>query len=248
MLLLDNRAGSKELYLPLQQAGLNVSLTQLSFGDCAFVGQGPDHRSLDIGIEYKQLGELVTSIRDGRFAGHQLPGMRKMFDHSWLVVEGEWRAGPQGQMLQKARHGFVERPGGMPVSEYQKHLFTFELCANVHIQSTSNQAQTVHFIEQCYRWWTDKPFHKHTSHLAVHDPRPLFETSRFRQAVQKWPHVGPEWSRAVEKKFGPSVRRAGAGTVEEWAQLEIVSKGKSKRLGVKKAKEIVAFCVRGDWP
>src|SRR5260370_1150504 len=93
MLLVDYRAGSKELVKPLVKLlGADmVEETSLDFGDVAFTGRGPKDTPLDIGIEFKTIGDIAQCCRDGRFAGHQLPGMRKTYAHSWLMIEGTWR-------------------------------------------------------------------------------------------------------------------------------------------------------------
>jgi ERCC4-type nuclease len=88
MLLVDSRAGSRDLVKPLAKVlGTdNVEETTLDFGDVAFTGRGPNNTPLDIGIEHKQVADIVACCRDGRFAGHQLPGMRKRFVYKLATV------------------------------------------------------------------------------------------------------------------------------------------------------------------
>ena len=58
-MLVDRRAGSKELVKPLRKKGLEVVETELEFGDVSFVGKGNGGADVHIGIEYKRLSDLV---------------------------------------------------------------------------------------------------------------------------------------------------------------------------------------------
>ena len=77
MILVDSREGSKQLQPLLRDS----KLTRLEFADFAFTGSDRDGRISQIGIEYKTLPDVLSCIADGRFAGHQLPGMMKAYDH-----------------------------------------------------------------------------------------------------------------------------------------------------------------------
>src|ERR1035437_8002080 len=129
MILVDLRIGSKYLLAPLKAAGFEAQLVELEFGDIAFEGKGPNGTTLNIGVELKVLGDLVNSLRTGRLAGHQLPGLLKTYDYAWLLVEGEWRANAAGQVTtQKRRRLWTGIPGKMSASELDKQLLTLELC------------------------------------------------------------------------------------------------------------------------
>lgn len=246
MLLVDRRAGSKDLLAPLLRLGIDAQLTELPFGDLAFTGKGPDDTALDVGIEFKQLGELVTCIRDGRFSGHQLPGMQAMYDYSWLLVEGLWKSGPKGDMLVPHRHEWRPVHGSMPAAEYNKHLLTFELCGGMHVAVTPSRHDTLRFISDLYRWWTDRRFDDHTSHLTPHRAGGFLPVSEFRRLVMVLPGVGRKASKAVETHFGGSLRQACLAGIGEWAGIETIDRaGKPRRLGIKVATQIVTF-IRGE--
>src|SRR3954469_1333034 len=98
-LWIDRRIGSKDLLKPIIATGLDAEITELAFADVAFTGQGTNGVSVDIGIELKNLNDLVGSLRSGRLAGHQLPGLRSAYEFSWLIVEGLWRTNDAGMVV-----------------------------------------------------------------------------------------------------------------------------------------------------
>jgi ERCC4-type nuclease len=246
VILVDKRAGSEELIVGLEARGLTVEATTLDYGDVAFTGRGEGKKTLDIGIEFKKVGELIQSIRDGRFAGHQLPGLtgeRKMYDHAWLLVEWGKEEVRGGNICFYQRRGWRVL---MPLSEYQKHLLTYELLGGIHVQSTSNRRATLAWLVSLYRWWTDRPLDGHTSHLAVHQPAVFGELSPFRKAVTSWPGIGRKLSRGVETAFRrndrPSLRAAVNAPAEKWAAITTRDdKGTERRLGLSAAEKLVEF-------
>lgn len=246
-LIVDDRVGSADLAEPLRRTGLPVKLARLEFGDVAFVGRGADRTTLDIGVELKTLGDLVGSLRSGRLAGHQLPGLRQTYDYAWVLVEGLWRHGAGGEIVwsRGGRRGWSPLPGGMTASELEKQLLTLELCGGLHVRHTTTRRDTLRVIGALYRWWVDTPLDHHTSHLALHEPPSLVPLSEFRQAVCRWPGIGRKTSLAVEQHFQGSIRAAACADIEEWAAITTLDeRGHARRLGPKDAQKIVNFCNR----
>lgn len=253
MIFVDCRAGSKELLKPLQDAGLNATSTTLSFGDVAFEGKSSSHATLDIGIEFKQLSELITCMHDGRFSGHQLPGLtgeHRMYDYAWLLYEGRWRTGSQGQLeiykgMRRGKEIWVGAYGNITASEFKKRLMTFDICGGIRIKHTNMRQETLLFIEELYRWFTDKPLDGHSSHLAPHTVQSFIPLSDFRISVLTFPGIGIAASKAAEVYFTGSLVRATNATVQEWAELPVATKGKTKRLGMSTAQKVVDYCRGG---
>src|ERR1035437_3942143 len=137
MILVDRRVGSNDLLAPLKAAGFDAQLVELAFGDIAFEGKGLNGTPLNVGVELKRLGDLVSSLRTGRLAGHQLPGLLRTYDYAWLLVEGQWRANAAGQVTtQKRSRLWTVIPGKMTASELDKQLLTLELCGGLHVAHT----------------------------------------------------------------------------------------------------------------
>lgn len=244
--MVDRRVGSKDLLAPLRSAGLDAQLVELEYADVAFTGRGAKNASVDVGIELKRLNDLVSSLRSGRLAEHQLPGLRSMYEHAWLVVEGYWRTDDYGNVVvfQGRHRGWCPLPGNMKASELEKQVLTLELCGGLHVRYTNTRADTLRFVGNLYRWWTDQALDHHNSHLAIHEPPTLVPISEWRQAFRRFPGVGLKASKAVAEHFGNSLRAATAADVKTWAAIRVVdeSTGKSRCIGEATAKRIVNFC------
>jgi len=94
---LDYRTGSGELEKLFLPYGIKVNRTKLEFGDLAFEGRGP-HGACSIVIERKRITDLIQSMESRRLSGHQLPGMAERYDYCYLIVEGIWRPGQNGEL------------------------------------------------------------------------------------------------------------------------------------------------------
>lgn len=223
MLLVDDRAGSKELLKPLVAMGLPAILTSLPSADLAFEGRGESGRPVLIGIEYKKLGELVGSLRTQRLQGHQLEKMRDTYEFSYLLVEGEVLFDAKGRLQRRAgRRDFAPLPGGMGVSELYKRLHVLHLRGGLNVLWGHRVADGLQQIAALYRVWTDCNLDEHKSHIAVYSAPALVPLSGFRQSVvgMKLPHIGIKTSKAVEAYFGGSLRRALLAPEAEWAKIE----------------------------
>lgn len=257
-LLIDDRGGSlgreaveAQIYRPLVKLGIPAEIIRLPYGDFAFEGRGPEDSSLNIGIELKRLQDLATSIRSGRLAGHQLPGLtgeHAAFDVAWLVVEGWWKTSAGGQVLTYHGRKLGWRPlkGRLMTSEMQKKLLTYEMRGGLHVRYTNTRDDTLRFIADLFHWWTDKAMDQHTSHIAVHRPLQYAQISDFREVVSRFPGVGLKTSLPVEQRFGGSLQAACNAPVNDWAGITTTDRqGKTRRLGVRTAERIVAF-VKGE--
>lgn len=245
MILVDYRAGSHELVAPLQQAGLPVEETTLPAGDVAFVGRGEKGKEVLIGVEYKKLSELVTSLRDERLQGHQLPKMDEAgYDHAWLLIEGELLYDATGKLQRRVKwpkRGFKPLPGGMTVGELLKRVTVLHLCGGLNPWWTQDRRQTVTWLEILYRTWTDKALDQHKSHLGIYHAPTLTPVSPERRTLMTLPGIGQRASGAVLERFG-SLHRALLARPEDWAEIETQDdKGNTRRLGMKLAVKVYEF-------
>ena len=245
MLLIDDRAGSKDLALPLEKLGLPVELTRLSFGDVAFIGRGEGGKDVSIGIEFKQLGELVTSLRTERLQGFQLLGMREEYDYCYLMFEGQWRYDSQGRLQRKSKtsNALKPLPGQMTISELLKRIFVLHLRGGLNPWPTLTRQDTLSSIRDLYRTWTDKALDEHKSHLGIYRAPSLTPMSPFRVTVSTFPGVQRKGSLAAEQFFDGNLERAVRANVQTWASLVTIDdQGKPRRLGTAVAQRIWDHC------
>lgn len=253
MLLVDYREtepvkkGDHDLARSLRNVGMTVvSPIKLDFADVAFQGRGEKDTSVEVGVELKTLPDAISSLRTGRLAGHQMPGLFDLYGHNvWVVVEGNWSTNKAGIIVQQHWHG--RRPewrtvkGKMSGDELTKRLLTLELQYGCHVHFSTSRRNTVSFLVSLYRWWTDKSLDEHRSAMVAHIPSTVVPISAERRALAMWPGIGLEWSRAALATFG-SVGRAAAAGVAEWAKLETTDrKGHTRRLGTPIAEKLVSF-------
>lgn len=167
MLRLDYRAGSGELKDLFKPYGVRVTRAKLDFGDFDWLGRGPTGEC-GVVVERKRMddGDFIASMQSRRLSGHQLPGMAASYDYAYLIVEGIWRPGPDGE-LQIQRWGkWVSQ--GVHARAINNYLMGLCLRAGVIVWRTANKEETVAFIVDQYRMWTEKDWEKHTSHDQVY--------------------------------------------------------------------------------
>lgn len=109
MILIDDRAGSRDLSSVAPLSSIS-ELCRLSSGDICFSGNGPSTRdnpngTISIGIEVKQISDLISSRQSGRLQGvhGQIESMLSDYDEQWLLTYGVYRCGPAGE-LQSIRY------------------------------------------------------------------------------------------------------------------------------------------------
>jgi ERCC4-type nuclease len=200
-LFVDPRVGSVDLVKYLK---VPVEVTKLRFGDVAFSGYGPEG-IVSIGIERKNIRDLVSSMDSGRLSGHQLIGLLDFYHVVYVVVEGIWRV----------HNGFIEvlagrnmwRPlGGNRQRQYSyaeiaNFLNTLAIITNVRIWFTDTDAQTGDWIRHTYFWW-QKRWDEHRAHLnfqkAPDMPKHMriIRPSLIQRMAKELPGVG--WERAGE--------------------------------------------------
>lgn len=246
MLLVDERAGSKDLLKPLLDAGLSAELAMLEFGDVAFLGRGEKGADLWVGVEFKELSELGDAIVSGRLPGHQLPGMVRTYERRYLLVEGQWRTNNEGRLLRydRRRQGYIPMKGMPPTVELQKRLMTYATRGGLSYWGTEDRRQTIDWLTTLYHFWTDRALDEHKSHIAIYnrdvDSRLLQSTNQFRQTVSTFPGVGREFLDGAEKRFNGSTYGAAHASAKVWSEVVATDKhGKTKRFGMKRATKLV---------
>lgn len=234
MILVDYREdskkkGSRGLWDDLKHTSLPIEQSSLEGGDLMFLGKGPEGKEVTVGVEFKRIRDLLSSLRSGRLQGVQLDKLQQ-YDFRFLLVEGEWRHNDSGQVV--LRSGWREwkvAPGGWSASELDKRLLGLTLRRGVYVQTAITRRDTVRWLESLYRDFTDVAWDEHTSHIAVHRPVSLVSISEFRETVSTFPGIGIKTSKNVEQYFCGSIRRAVKARAAEWQKIEgIGAKGAAK--------------------
>lgn len=225
MLVVDDRAGSGELAPLLRAKGLPVVLARQMYGDVSFVGFGPGGEPVPIGIEVKSIRDVIQCMTNGRFAGHQLPGLVETYSQIYLLIEGGWKPCPRsGVLLIRKNSGqWIEATVGTRRFMYKdllSWLFTVSIKGGVRVQQSSDWNEAIIWLSSLYRWWTvtgtggRDGYDEHTSHLAINvahdaafyrDSALLVRPSLLRRVAKELPGVGIEKSAAVANCFS-SVR------------------------------------------
>lgn len=261
MILVDPRRGSGELVTGgfFKPYDVPVTLTQLEFGDFAFYGNGPDNEAVMVGFERKVLSDMVTSMRDGRLSGHQLPGL---FNGTYavvhIVVEGVWRCGRGG--LIETRFGKEwgaygrNKRGGKPVlfRELDGYLATLQYKRGVVVAYTGYPDQTAAYVVSRYKWWNEKVWEQHRSDEQIYAPfvttvgarRAGFGGGRTVPVVEKMiaQLVGVDAAAYSIARQYPTMESLMEASIPQLAATPIDQHGKGGkrvvRLGAKKAESV----------
>lgn len=202
-ILLDDRAGSKDLYAPLLSTPSvpPIALTRLEFGDVLFSGNGPDDSQLVIGIEHKTVNDVVACLKDGRFAGFQLPGLTSSFDVVYLMVEGRCRpAGDDDSFGVDGRRKGSSK-GAITYAKLANWLTSME-SSGIRFRQTYNKEESAALIVALFHWW-QKPWEYHRSLRAVHEaPMPLVHLA---SGTVSFVHEEPSITAKVAKQLADGV-------------------------------------------
>lgn len=229
---LDDRVGSRDMQGALERQGLDVVMTRLESCDIAFVGRGIDDEPITIGIELKRVkgsdgakADLITSLRSGRLAGHQLGGMQA-FDRAWLITEGLWRGNDEGVLEIYERGGWEPVRSGkstLLMRDVESQLLSITTRGGLHYWHCATSRDTVRFVTTLYRWWTSKSLDEHRSHQAIYLPPPdralFIEPSAFVKMIYAGvPGLGYEKALAIEAFIGATLEDG-----EKWERLNAIS-------------------------
>ena len=216
-LFIDPRAGSKPL---IDKFPGECTEQLLEAGDIAFFGNGPDNAVWYIGIEYKKLDDFCASMKSGRFTGTQLPAMMRLYDISFVLIEGI---------------GFLDRHTGMLVKKmgkmshnmglYFKGFQNFMTSVSVHsslagrpcfIQRTVGPEETLQTIRATYDYF-QKPWEHHTG--ISRPDRSKMEHISYELEVVKVQPDDPDYPKYLLRKALFQIDRIGwevAGKIAEY--------------------------------
>lgn len=234
-LLVDPREGSGDLLEPLQSLHLPATSERLEFADVAWEGNGSRGKSM-IGLERKKLKDALSSMRTGRFAGHQLPGLVEAYDWVYLAVEGVWREEPETGILQEfVRGGWRDVTVGQSrfrADELENWLTSMETKYGLRVRRADNFTQMAFMIARLYRWW-QKPWEAHKSGKVIYQPPPSTVLTARIPLVRKMANcldgVGWEKSAAVAQRFRTPVDMI-ASDERDWELIPGIGKVLARRI------------------
>jgi len=156
MILIDSSTGSKELvrYRPLNNDKISC-LYNLRYGDVAFLGNGAE-RDLTIGIEVKNIPDVVKGLQDGRL-GAQLSRMAVHYDVSYLLLYGAYVCGEDDRLLYRCRDGESLHAQGKTGYLYVESALLDIADAGIVVKTVTDIEQAALWIAACARQWS-KPW------------------------------------------------------------------------------------------
>lgn len=225
MITLDPRVGSKHMKPIFDRLKVPYQVGPLEFGDCEFIGSGPNDTPVIISVEIKggrNGSDFLTSMQSGRLAGHQAPGLQRL-DRRYLIVEG-LRPNRQGVLWIS---GHARRPIFM--ADVNRYLTGLEE-TGLRVRRTSSPEHTAHVIfKELYQFW-QKPYHEHTSTNTVYVP-PVFTLIEEEEALARFRRVlvamkvgvGAGRSKPVAEHFG-SIYAMVNSEVGDWRGIDGIGK------------------------
>lgn len=237
-LQVDRRIGSSDLYLPLMQAGVPTDLTDLTYGDCAFLGRGPADRPVTIGIERKTVPDLVQSLLTGRLNGHQLPGLIGGYEFAWILVEGAYRSDDEGCLLLPRKGGWYPlslRGQRFQAATLDAWLLTLSLRGGARVVQTWNASGTVRWLKALYLWWTQKAWEEHHGHLALDQAMPerdavlLIPPTIVQRIAAQLPGIGYSRAKDVSNAF-PTILTMACAPAQQWKTIPGIGPVLSERV------------------
>ncbi len=232
---LDSRIGSKHLERALVGLGLPVSVLMLDSADAAFLGNGPEGPVM-VGIELKNLNDLLQSMRSGRLVG-QLIRMLDDYEFCWLYVQAEYRPSPETGRLQVKRRtweDYFSGERGWMHREVDNYLTTLEVMVGVRMQTTTGSGHTAACMANLYRWWQKdwKDHHAHEAYDESRRPGTLVELKAptlCHEVAHKLPGLGYRKAQRAAQTF-KSTRAMVNASPEDWLAIEGVGKKIAARI------------------
>lgn len=272
------------------------TLSTLPSGDVAFIGNGSSS-DISIGVEIKEITELLSSLISGRLQDTQMRGMINDYDsgHRWILSYGRYRPSPVDGMIQTYKEGHSTRRAGWYTFKIKTKdksgkliektvpygfLEAFKCCSAkehgfdfVRVEDIIEAAQ---WIGVLYRTWT-RPYHTHKS-MQVFDKSQDVRSKLRKELTEErvkagqcqfhvqgrinhnnndsdkrlmdraavfsqFPGLGYDRSVAAAKHF-TTIKDGVNATVDEWAEVEVVTKGKKGERVIRLGREVGSGVVK----
>lgn len=241
MILIDPRVGSGvadrggDLLPYVQALKVKAEKSQLPYGDACFDGNTSQGRG-SIGVERKQLSDILNCIDDGRFSGHQKIGMKQLYQINFLIIEGVWKPDSSTGYLMECVSALTWRPYRYR-SQMVRYSKLFRYLLSVQLSGTSviitrNIEHTAFNIVEMYHYF-QKKWDDHTSMLEVQKIA-LPDMNQKPSLVRRWASdldgIGVKMSQDAGSMFRSAYDLAHS-TELDWMKL--------KAVGVATAQDII---------
>lgn len=239
MIRIDPRKGSGELFPKFPKGSACLAKTQLPYGDFEFEGNGPDGPCL-VGIERKTVTDLLGSMRSGRLAGHQVPGMIDRYRFPFLLLEGRYGRDADGYLCGPPR-GF--RAGGrwQPIqlgtqrflyAELEQFVTSLSVLTPIRILKADGVSESVIAILGLEKWFA-KPWERHKSVYAFHNTAAEVQRMSKPNLVSLIAHalkgIGADRARELGRRFRTPADLIMAGE-SEFEQLDGIGKTTARNI------------------
>lgn len=232
MILIDDRVGSKELASLLPRT-VPSTLTRLQYGDCSWIGEGPDG-PVSVGVERKTIHDLVSSMDNGRLQD-QLRGMQNCYEARYIVVEGVWRANTMTGVVETLRgREWCDLAHGNQRWMYRRvanYLNRLAIAFSAHVWQTGNWNETALWVAATYNWW-QKQWREHKVHgfTVISPPRvQLRQAPLLARIVKEIEDIGWERASEIARHYRSTLDLAMADE-KELAKIKGVGKVLAKRI------------------
>ena len=238
MIQIDDRIGSVQIAPILRSLGCEVELTRMDYGDVAWIGYGANGQAVSCAAELKRIEDCVACIQSGRFAGHQLPGLLKCYDHIWLLIIDEYRARQRDGVLEyrKEGHGggqyWTESCGRQRTvfwRDVESWLMTMQIMGGIRVHREPTYESAALWIKNTANWFARD---EHKSHKVMHGTKEIFADQALlvkptlaRRVAAQLPFIGEVRSAEVARVFH-TLEQMVEASPKDWAtKVDGIGKG-----------------------
>lgn len=235
MILVDDQAGSKDLFPFIQRLTGDVIKTRISppYGDIVWCGNGPDDKPVMCAVEYKKINEILDAIcGGGRFVGHQVGGLIEHYDRRYLLIEGRIRFDRHSGIMQELRRSewvnVVLNKRGFTYRDFEHWKTSIEEQAQIRVIVTFDEVESARWVFTKHSWWVNKGWEDHQTLKQFWVPPPPAMQIQRPNLVRRWAKeldgIGWDKSLAVCNHF-PTALDMSLADEGSWRKIDGIGKG-----------------------
>jgi len=210
-----------------------AEVTTLEYGDFAFEGEGPEGPVL-VGLERKTITDLINSMKSGRLAAHQMVGMKRTYNHTYLLIEGIYRRDKDGCIeVLKGRNQWWGQD--LKVDAINNFVNDLAVVFGVIPLFPRGSRDTCLTVVGLAMWW-GKPWALHSAYQGMdyYDSGDglitgLIPPSTVTRMAFQLQGVGKDKAAAIGERFQTPKEMCDA-TEEDWKGIDGIGKTLAKRI------------------